>query len=140
MEDRTALICTVAIVIALLYVSGTFTKTTPPQPQQKSSSQGSSYAPVAVDTSFSDIEIYVSASCHHCVAMKDEVDQLMAICKKNGIKVRLVTPDDPTMESLMRIRGLGYFPAILIAGKEYMGERTATAILEEFNKRATKAT
>lgn len=127
MENVIAIICTVGLIVCILYVTGNLgikpkgmKQAEPAQQQQQ---------PI-----LSMIEVFVSSECSHCVAFKPELDILAQKCKEQNISYRLVVPSDPDVEIMMKTRNIQYFPCTLIKGQAYQGERTADAILKALSE------
>lgn len=128
MENLTAICCTLALIVCVLFVTGNLpVKPRAFQPTKKEALQKPSLpAPPR-----SDIEIFVSSECHHCVSMKPEIDKLQEQVRDAGLTFRLVIPADADIDAMMQSRNVQYFPLILLKGQPYQGERTAAAILEK---------
>ena len=129
MENIVAIVCTAALIVCILYVTGKLsfkskdasTGGAPPQQQPQHPQQ---QAPP-----LSMIEVFVSSECHHCVSFKPEIDKLEQLAKAAGISYRLVIPTDPDVNIMMQTRNVQYFPLVLLKGQPFQGERTAAAIM-----------
>lgn len=132
MDNTTALVCTLVLGVCIIYAARHLsTSNSPHTEQHKQQHHQKKQTPAAP---LSEIEVYVSPQCHHCVAMKPEIDKLQSMATEKGIQMRLVLPSDGDVEAMMSSRNIQYFPCILLRGVQYTGERTAQAILDAFEQ------
>jgi glutaredoxin len=75
-----------------------------------------------------EILFYSLKDCGHCIKFKEEWNKLIEITKNNK-DIHLEQIEATENPGRIQNDNIMYFPTIKINGKEYEGERTATAIL-----------
>jgi glutaredoxin len=128
MENLVAIVCTAALIVCILYITGNLG--IKPSAMKQHAQQHKPSVPQQPAPPLSQVEVFVSSECHHCVEFKPELDILEKRCKEEGVSYRLVVPSDPDVEIMMKSRNVNYFPCVLLKGKAYQAERTAEAILK----------
>lgn len=132
MQNTVAILCTAALIVCLLYVSGNLGIVPQALKQREKQIQQAAQAQQNAKPAgpLSDIEIYVSSECVHCVSMKPEIDKLKDLAAAEKISYRLISPADDDLQSMMSSRNVQFFPCVLLKGTLYQGERSAVEIMK----------